>query len=398
MTDVAGGPLAPKILVYDPLGAVAASATATDVADVAFQAPLSGTYTVVLADSSPDLNAAGDYDLYFIIAPGADKGGALAPGGGGMVAGHLDEGALDSYTFAANVGQGFTLKMTDVAGGPLMPKITVYDPTGAIAGSARANDVATLTLQVHSTGIYTVVLADSSAGFVAAGDYDLYFTIAPSVNNRGALPPRGSMVAGHIEGGALDSYTFTGAAGHSILLQMVDVAGGPLAPAITVYDPSGAIGNSFAVGEEVAESGASPDFYGEYGTYTVTLGDSSPGQSATGDYYLYYAIVPGVDVIGSLVDGAKVTAHIAKGALDAYAFDANVGDTISIEVTRVSTSSLSPGVTVYDPAGQEVSSLASFFQALSKGTYTVIVSDWSLSKAGTGDCDLAFSLTPAATK
>jgi hypothetical protein len=37
------------------------------------------------------------------------------------------------------------------------------------------------------------------------------------------------------------------------------------------------------------------------------------------------------------------------------------------------------------------------FQAFFKGTYTVVVYDSSPSVAGTGDCDISFSLTPAAT-
>jgi hypothetical protein len=390
MTDIAGGPLAPKITVYDPLGAVAASATATDVAAVAFQAQLSGAYTVVLGDSSPDLTAAGDYDLYFTIAPGADKGGALAPGG--MVAAHLDEGALDSYTFAANAGQTIVLQMTDLAGGPLAPRITVYDPTGAIAATGKANDVAAVTFQAPSNGTYTVVLADSSDGFVATGDYELYFIAAPGANKGGALAP-GGMVAAHLDEGALDSYTFAAKAFQTFMLRMVDVADGPLAPAITVYDPTGAL-----VTTAVADDVAGVDSWGELdGTYTVVLGDSSPGLTASGDYDLYFTIVPGTDTNGSL-GGGGVTARIDIGALVSYVFDANVGDAIAIGIASVS-GSLVPAFEVDDPTGQVVSvgtmMSSSSFHALSKGTYTVVLSDASSSRAGTGDCTLTFSLTPA---
>src|SRR5258706_11817236 len=71
------------------------------------------------------------------------KGGALTPGG--MVASQIAKGALDSYTFAAQPGEGVILRVTDVAGGTLVPAFNVYDPTGAIVvnggyGSAPASN------------------------------------------------------------------------------------------------------------------------------------------------------------------------------------------------------------------------------------------------------------------
>ena len=389
MAAVAGGSLAPGITVYDPTGAVAASVKASFVAAVAFQAQLNGTYTVVLGDSSAGLTGTGDYNLSFTMAPGANKGGALVPGG--MVAAHLDEGALDSYTFAADADQGIMLRIADVAGGSLEPGITVYDPTGTVVGSANASDVAAVAFQAQSNGAYTVVLGDSSAGLTGTGDYNLYFTLAPGANKGGALAP-GGMVAAHLDEGALDSYTFAAGTSQGFMLRMADVAGGALAPGITVYDPTGAVVTS-AMANEVA----SVSSWGQSnGTYTVVLWDASDGRAAAGDYDLYFTIAPGAASNGTL-GSHGATAHIDEGALDSYVFDANVGDAVAIGITSVSSGSLDPALIVYDPTGavMAVGTMSSSvsFQALSTGTYTVVVFDSSPDLAGTGDCDIAFSLS-----
>jgi hypothetical protein len=389
MADVGGSSLAPGITVYDPTGAVVASANANFVAAVAFQAQSNGTYTVVLGDSSGDLTGTGDYNLSFTMAPGANKGGALVPGG--MVAAHLDQGALASYTFAADAGQGIMLRMADVAGGSLEPGITVYDPTGAVVGRANASFVAAVAFQAHSNGTYTVVLGDSSAGLTGTGDYNLSFTKAPGANKGGALAP-GGMVAAHLEEGALDSYTFAADASQGFMLRMADAVGGALAPGITVYDPTGAV-----VTSAMANKVASVSSWGQSnGTYTVVLWDASNGLAAAGDYDLYFTIAPGAASNGTL-DSHGAIAHINEGALDSYVFDANVGDAIAIGITSVSSGSLDPALIVYDPTGAVVAvgtmSSSVSFQALSTGTYTVVVFDSSPDLAGTGDCDIAFSLS-----
>jgi len=110
LVDVEGGPLTPAFTIYGPSGAAVISASSANVASASFSAAVTGTYTVVVYDVSSGLSATGDYRLYFTRAPGASAGGALAPGGAAF--GHLDEGAIDSYTFFAIAGDRVALQLT----------------------------------------------------------------------------------------------------------------------------------------------------------------------------------------------------------------------------------------------------------------------------------------------
>lgn len=128
-------------------------------------------------DVSTGLASTGDYRLYFTRAPGANAGGALTPGGTAF--GHLDEGAIDSYTYFAIAGDHIALQLTDLAAGPLVPAFTVYGPAGGVVTSALGGDVASKSFAVAATGVYTVVVYDWSSGFTATGDYELDFTRTP---------------------------------------------------------------------------------------------------------------------------------------------------------------------------------------------------------------------------
>ena len=46
-------------------------------------------------------------------------------------------GDLDTYTFTANVGESYALRVVDSATGTLYPSITVYNPNGTFADNSR---------------------------------------------------------------------------------------------------------------------------------------------------------------------------------------------------------------------------------------------------------------------
>lgn len=71
----------------------------------------------------------GPYRLYFVLAPGANEGGALPVGG--VVTEVIDRGDLDSYTFAIAAGESYRLRFTDDNATALYPSIVVYDSFGA---------------------------------------------------------------------------------------------------------------------------------------------------------------------------------------------------------------------------------------------------------------------------
>ncbi len=286
LTDVSAGPLLPAFNVYDPSGAVVARAENTDVAATNFTTQASGTFTVVVYDASNGAAATGPYNLYFTRAPGADKGGALSPGG--VVSGQIVEGAIDSYTFSAQAGEGVQLRVTDVSAGPLLPGFIIYDPTGAAVGQAVGEDVAGFNLSAPASGTFTVVVFDGTNGATGTGLYKMYFTLAPGADTGGALSP-GSAVSGQIDEGELDSYTFAAQVGDKVTTTVTDTSGSsPLVPTVTVYDPIGT-----AINEAQDANVASSTFtVQKSGTFTVIVGDGSNALASTGPYSLLLSVIP----------------------------------------------------------------------------------------------------------
>src|SRR4029453_17227012 len=177
VADLARGVLYPWLTVYGPTGNLVSSTANPDVAMRWFSAPASGTYTVVVSDTSGGNAGTGDYKLYFTRSPGANAGGALSPGG--SVADHIDLGELDSYTFTAAIGEGIQLRVADLARGVLYPWLTVYGPTGNLVSPTANPDVAMAWFSAPASGTYTVVVSDTSGGNAGTGDYKLYFTRSP---------------------------------------------------------------------------------------------------------------------------------------------------------------------------------------------------------------------------
>ena len=177
--DLAGGALVPAFNVYGPTGSLVNWTWGYDVASLAFAAPATGTYTVVLYDNSGGFAAAGDYNLYYVKAPGAHKGGAL--NAGDVVFEHVAKGELDSYTFAALTGDTIGVTVADIAAGGFVPAFNIYGPTGDFVTWTWAYDLAGLAFSAPASGTYTLVIYDNSGGFAATGDYRLDFKRTPKL-------------------------------------------------------------------------------------------------------------------------------------------------------------------------------------------------------------------------
>ena len=233
-----------------------------------------------------------------------------------------------------------------------------------------------------------------------SGEYNLYYSVAPSTSGCGSLDP-GGVVSGQIAEGALISYTFTAQAGEAVAVRLVDTAGGSLVPAFSIYDPTGADVVSPAYGNDVASYFFQAP---KSGTYTVVVYDDSTGYAATGPYNLYFTLAPGADAGGALTPGTVVTGQLVEGALDSYTFTAQIGDSVTIQVVNTTGGSLVPAFSIYDPSGADIVSPAygpngaSYsFKAPKSGTYTVIVYDDSTGYASTGAYTIALTDTPAAS-
>jgi hypothetical protein len=167
--DVAGSTLTPGLAVYGPTGASVSWDYRSDVAYAAFNAAVSGSYTVVVYDwSSNSLAGTGDYQLHFAKAPGASEGGALTPGSAAW--GTIDKGDLDSYTFTAT--SGTPVKLT-LSGPGFTPALNVFNPAGAPVTSGYAANSVSVTFTPTATGTYTVFAYDWTSGLAGSGAYTL---------------------------------------------------------------------------------------------------------------------------------------------------------------------------------------------------------------------------------
>ena len=394
LVDAVGNEFAPAFSVYDPTGAaIVTGVNGEDVAGAAFTAQTSGMFTVVVSDASSTSTSTGEYNLYVVVAPGANECGVLIPGD--VVSENIEKGALQSYTFSALAGEGVMLRITDVAGGPLLPAFSVYDPAGSLVSQAVGEDVAGLAFTTQKSGTFTVVVYDASTGLASTGPYNLYFTLAPGADKGGALIP-GDVISDRIDEGELDSYTFTAQAGEGVALRVTDITGGPLLPGFIVYDPTGAAVDN-AQGEDVAGIIFTTQVSG---TFTLVVYDASDGMASTGPYNLYFTLAPGADKGGALSPGGVVSGQIAEGEIDSYTLDAQTGDKVAISVTDESGGPLVPTLIVYDPSGttvieaQDPDIASATFTVATSGTFTVIVSDGSNGLASTGPYDLSFTLMP----
>ncbi|MEZ5284762.1 MAG: hypothetical protein R2712_08145 [Vicinamibacterales bacterium] len=146
----------PWIRVYGPQGALigGGSRHGNLVAQVAFSAPLTGTYTVVVASADSGYNAVGDYDLRLARMPGGfvvptgDQGGSMA--NGATYPGRIGIGDLDMWSFTACAGSPLVVTINEVPVGPGVPDpgfwpwIRLYNPAGALVpgGSQYGNTLA----------------------------------------------------------------------------------------------------------------------------------------------------------------------------------------------------------------------------------------------------------------
>ena len=246
-------------------------------------------------DDSAGEDATGSYNLYFAKAPGANDDGTLV--NGEVVSGEIELGDIDSYAFTANAGDTIYLRVADTetnefVSADFFPNVILLDPSGAVLTNGAGALVGDIARALVTTGTYTVIVNDESAGEDATGSYNLYFAKAPGANDDGTLV-NGEVVSGEIELGDIDSYAFTANAGDTIYLRVADTetnefVSADFFPNVILLDPSGAVltnGAGALVGD-IARALVTT------GTYTVIVNDENAGEDATGSYNLYFAKAP----------------------------------------------------------------------------------------------------------
>ena len=279
VADMGAGSLTPLVSLFGPDGVYVSGDSSSLVADVGVTAPATGTYTVLVDDSStPQPLGTGAYDLYFTRVPGANEHGVLI--NGGALSETIDLGDLDTYTFSASVGDNVQLRMTDVEG-TLTPRVSLFGPDGVYVSGDSSSLVADVGVTAPATGTYTVLVDDSSTPQpLGIGAYDLYFTRVPGANEGGLLT-NGVEVFDSIELGDLDSFTFLGAVDEVAQVVVTETSSSDLRPRIALYDPAG----NFLTADGGSESAVVSTGIAVEGIYTVVVLDgNTPQPTGTGPY------------------------------------------------------------------------------------------------------------------
>ncbi len=299
----------PSITLYNPTGGFVLAGSGQNVGRLDVLAGATGTYTVVVADGSTFHSAVGSYDLHFVRAPGANADGPLH--NGGVDAGVVELGDIDSYTFSVNAGENILLRVADLSGtSAFFPFMTLFNPSGGYVTAGAGANVGRIEVPAGATGTYTVVVSDGSTTGDAVGSYNLYLARVPGADEGGRLYD-GPTRFDAIDLGDLDSYTFAASAGQNAQVVVTDTSGGTLFPAVSLYGPTGA-SITFSSGPTTVTLTRT---ILTTGVYTLVVDDATTNGDATGTYSIRLTGAGGAPPVNALAPSALVLLATLLGAL-----------------------------------------------------------------------------------
>ena len=387
----------PRIRLQNPSAVQIASASSAVAAEIAVTATNSGTFTVIV-DDAVGTTATGTYRLTLAQSPGAifvapgDEGGALV-NGVTYETNNLPPGDLDVWTFSANSGDSFLVKIGQITEtSNFEPWIRLYGPTGTLLFSQFDTASVEVALRATNSGGFTVVVANNPYYTDAAsGTYRITLAKTGSPNTVAAGDEGGPLTNGVVHQGSLptgdlDLWTFSATAGDSIVLKMGQITEtGPFDPWIRLYGPNGALLDSQT---DVSSTEITLRATNS-GTFLVVVGNNPYySDAASGTYFLNLAktgdaivVSPG-DEGGPLTNGAIHQGSISVGDLDLWNFSATAGDSIVLKIGQATESGpFDPWIRLYGPDGALLSSQAGVnsteitLRATNSGTFLVVVAN-----------------------
>ncbi|MCC7155820.1 MAG: RHS repeat protein, partial [Bryobacterales bacterium] len=398
----------PWIRLRSPTGAQIGSGygALTGHIDVA-AAPLTGTYTLVVASADSGSNGTGTYRLTLaktpgnFVVPSGDEGGAMTNGANHTGAIHL--GDLDQWTFQANAGDAISVSIGETAdNGSFWPWIRLRAPNGAQLGSGYGALSGHINVAAApQTGTYTVVVTSADSGSNGTGAYRLNMAKSPGTfvvpsGDEGGTMTNGANHTGAIQLADLDQWSFQANAGDAISVSVGETTDtGSFWPWIRLRAPNGAqLGSGYGALSGHINVASAP----QTGTYTVVVASADSGSNGTGTYHLTLAKTPGAFVVpsgdqgGPLTVGPNNPGAIFLADLDQWTLQARAGDTIDLSISETADAgSFWPWIRLRGPTGIQYGSAygASSAQihiasAALTGTYTVVVASADSGSNGAG--------------
>ena len=178
MVDIDQTDAQPRLFLYDRSGNLLSSDGDLTTAFVSgFSVEETGQITVLVQLRNSDDRER--YKLHFAKQPGPAEV-VLLPNQT-TLQGYLSLGDIDTFTFGASAGASIDINVVDTDDGGLSPRFTVYDSDANRITSGSGRLTAQRDFTAPTTGIYSVVLTDTSHD--EAGNYTLNYSYI------GASPP-----------------------------------------------------------------------------------------------------------------------------------------------------------------------------------------------------------------
>lgn len=303
-----------------------------------------GTYTAVVIP-----NYGGTLSFNAFLQPDI-VGPAIMSGNSANIA--LAAGAVERFTFNANAYDTVALNITGATETPTNGpgiSILIYRPdTGAILantpyGATTVTGSQTINLpNLPVTGAYTVIVAPV---------YGLPATAQLAVSDTAGTPPTSSTPTLPSNGTAQNESA--SAAGQNVTMTFNANQGDNLELTLSNIAVAGGSGVQVQVNSATGASIASANCYptNPGGSCRVPLWSLSAGSysvivSPIGGGQESFTALLEPDVLGStLTAGASATVNLAQGQVERLTFNANVGDTVALQLSNVATTPT--GQTVY---------------------------------------------------
>jgi hypothetical protein len=216
---------------------------------------------------------------------------------------------------------------------------------------------------------------------------------------------------GAITIGSTDSWTFSAAAGETLLFRLGEVnATSAFDPVIRLLGPGNALIATASQPSRSSTDAAITFRTTTAGTYTLTVADSG---TAIGSYRLHFLSVPAGFTVptgdegGTLTNGGNHDGAIGLGDLDAWTVAAGANETLLFRLGETNpTSGFDPAIRLYGPDGvlittaswpsRSTTDAAINFRTTAAGTYTLVVSGTAAGDGGAGSYRLHFLRMPGA--
>jgi len=332
-----------------------------------------GTYTIVI--SPPDTSSTISFDLMLLTDT---LGPALSTNTPVTV--NLGLGQVERLTFTANAGDNVALNVSGAStSNPsgLPVTVNVYSPgtspitlvnsytTAAVTGFDSVN-----LMNLPASGTYTVVVFTSGVPGTAQ------LTLMPISTQ--SIPTNGTLQAFSANGpGQNVSMRFTANQGDNLELTLSGVTGaGSGSLTVNVYDSNGV---NIASGAEAYNGWTTryPLWNLPAGTYTVVV--SPPSASNT----IAFNVMLQPDTAGPVMAlNNPVAVNLGLGQVERLTFQANVGDSIALNVSGASTSNpsgLAVTVSVYSPDQNPITVGGVYVSAAIKGSNSINLSNLPVS-------------------